>query len=468
MAVLLLLLSSALAKLTVIEPPDLKEKFSEREPGIIPSSLANFGNPPYGSHIIGRVYTYRSDQNITGCLPLPPLNFESNSGVTNNPILILDRGNCSFVVKVRNAQSIGASAVIIANNREGDPEHIMMIDDGTAGNIYIPSMLISKDNGIKLKSYVLIHPNNKVRVQMAFEMPNPDNRVEYEMWMSSEHDALREFLADYSKHAQKLIPDTLMSPHYVLWYSIERSKEGFINEHKDCISGGRYCAPDPDLDSGPRTGREIVIENLRQLCLHKYLTEKKNVGLWWDYIAEFKNCKGTDFNAKCSDKVLSKIGVKSSIIEKCIEESVIESGKGKDININDNKLLREERDAMIERGIFFYPALIINNVTFRGDLETVEVMTAICAGFKDQPKYCLNYFNVISEEEFEEDDGRVSPGTVILIIVFSLIVLLIVLFFYRKWLRRNMNQRMKSEISKAVNQYIALTDQSVNKSKGFS
>lgn len=463
MAVLLFLLSSALAKLTVIEPPDLKDQFLEREPGIIPSSLANFGNPPYGSHIIGRVYTYKKDQNVTGCVPLPPMNFESTPGVANNPILIIDRGNCSFVVKVRNAQSIGASAVIIANNREGDPEHIMMIDDSTAGNIYIPSMLISKDNGIKLKNYLLSHPNNKVRVQMTFEMPNPDNRVEYEMWMSSEHSVLREFLADFSKHAQNLIPNTLMSPHYVLWYSIERSKEGFINEHKDCISGGRYCAPDPDLDSGPRTGREIVIENLRQICLHKFLTGKGNVALWWDYIAEFKNCQGTEFNTKCSDKVLSKIGVKSSVIQKCIEESV----DGNDIKISDNKLLREERDAMIERGIFFYPAMIINNQTFRGDLETVEVMTAICAGFKEKPKYCLSYFNMIEEVETEEV-GRVSPGTVILIIIFSLIVLLVVLFFYRKWLRRNMNQRMKSEISKAVNQYIALTDQSVNKSKGFS
>jgi len=32
------------------------------------------------------------------------------------------------------------------------------------------------------------------------------------------------------------------------------------------VSGGRYCAPDPD-GAGVLSGRDIVMEDLRQLCI---------------------------------------------------------------------------------------------------------------------------------------------------------------------------------------------------------
>ncbi|OMJ93128.1 hypothetical protein SteCoe_3945 [Stentor coeruleus] len=457
MAIFLIFLSSVFGKLTIIEPQELKNQFTENVIGVIPSSLANFGNPPYGSHIIGQLYAYK-ENNITGCIQLPSINFEYSSGMINYPILILDRGNCSFVVKVRNAQTIGASAVIIIDNIIESPENVMMIDDGTAGNIYIPSVLISKSNGQLLKNYILSHQSIKTRVQMTFEMLNPDNQVEYEIWMSSENTELREFLSDFSQHGKKLMPNTQMTPHYVLWYSVERSKEGFLTEHKDCLSGGRYCAPDPDLDNGPRTGREIVLENLRQICLYNYLTDQKKLNLWWDYIKKFKGCTGDNFNTKCSDTILNIIGIKTKIIQECIDNSVL----GSDIKINDNFLLKQERKAMLDRGIFFYPSLIINNQTFRGDLESVEVMTALCAGFKNQPNYCIEYFDGISDDNISDDDKRVSPRILVLIIFFSLIAFVVILFLYRKWLRKYASETMKKEITKTISQYIALTENSID------
>ena len=39
--------------------------------------------------------------------------------------------------------------------------------------------------------------------------------------------------------------------------------------HPDCFSGGRYCAPDPDM-AGPRSGKDIVEEDLRQMCIFNY------------------------------------------------------------------------------------------------------------------------------------------------------------------------------------------------------
>jgi hypothetical protein len=45
---------------------------------------------------------------------------------------MLDRGVCHFVEKVRHAQMVGADAVVIVNNIEGNSLPVMA-DDGSAG-----------------------------------------------------------------------------------------------------------------------------------------------------------------------------------------------------------------------------------------------------------------------------------------------------------------------------------------------
>jgi len=51
--------------------------------------------------------------------------------------------------------------------------------------------------------------------------------------------------------------------HYVSWYCPSCRFDGWNVEVPDCISGGRYCAPDPDDDLGPLTGKDVVMEDLR-------------------------------------------------------------------------------------------------------------------------------------------------------------------------------------------------------------
>lgn len=60
-------------------------------------------------------------------------------------IAIIDRGACAFVEKVRNAQTAGAIAVVVANNRDGDTAIIMGGDN--FDDIVIPSMMISENEG---------------------------------------------------------------------------------------------------------------------------------------------------------------------------------------------------------------------------------------------------------------------------------------------------------------------------------
>ena len=75
---------------------------------------------------------------------LPP-----NNDVSGKVVLI-DRGDCSFIEKAMGAQLGGASGIIVANNIPGDGP-IAMGGDETGALIIIPSVMISFEDGLELK-----------------------------------------------------------------------------------------------------------------------------------------------------------------------------------------------------------------------------------------------------------------------------------------------------------------------------
>jgi len=66
------------------------------------------------------------------------------------PFFMANRGNCSFVQKVRNMENLGGAVGIVVDDHNENIEGILMSDDGTGGGIRIPSMLIGKNDGKKL------------------------------------------------------------------------------------------------------------------------------------------------------------------------------------------------------------------------------------------------------------------------------------------------------------------------------
>ncbi len=63
-------------------------------------------------------------------------------------IALVDRGNCTFVQKVKNAQNAGAVAVIVVNNVPGPPINM----GGSDPTITIPSAMVSLDDGNAIKA----------------------------------------------------------------------------------------------------------------------------------------------------------------------------------------------------------------------------------------------------------------------------------------------------------------------------
>lgn len=63
-------------------------------------------------------------------------------------IAVIDRGNCSFVLKVEQAEAAGAIAVIVINNVAGATFQM----GGTSNNINIPSVIITQADGNTIKA----------------------------------------------------------------------------------------------------------------------------------------------------------------------------------------------------------------------------------------------------------------------------------------------------------------------------
>jgi hypothetical protein len=80
------------------------------------------------------------DNPTDGCEPF--VGFPAGS------IALLDRGACNFTLKTQNAQAAGASAVVIVNDRPGNPTS----PGGSASGITIPTVMISQDDGTLIKN----------------------------------------------------------------------------------------------------------------------------------------------------------------------------------------------------------------------------------------------------------------------------------------------------------------------------
>ena len=82
-----------------------------------------------------------------GTTPITDACQELAANSLTGKIALIDRGTCGFVVKVKNAQTAGAVAAIVANN-QGDSIFTM---GGTDNTITIPSVFISMTDGTTIR-----------------------------------------------------------------------------------------------------------------------------------------------------------------------------------------------------------------------------------------------------------------------------------------------------------------------------
>lgn len=235
-------------------------------------------------------------------------------------IVLVERGNCTFVTKVRNAERAGASLVVVIDSRKENITHVVMGDDGTGTGIRIPSMLIGADSGKKLKEFAL-NSGKAATLQAEFVMKAPDNVVEMELWYSSNNVLALDFIKEFDRFMPRLTTYVDFKPHFVTWSCSSCAAD--VKEN-DCLGDGKYCAPNQKTSSMTGSyirGKDILIENLREHCLNEQASWYWDEKSWWDYMKHVhENCY--DFvTDDCSKLAHKAIGYDYDITMQCVEKS---------------------------------------------------------------------------------------------------------------------------------------------------
>lgn len=380
------------SSISILDPSDIRSKHD--------AAIGNFGVPDYGGSMAGTVVY--PDTGATGCSPFEgDKPFRSKSSRPN--ILLLDRGGCYFALKVWHGQQAGAAAVLVADSID---EPLLTMDspeqssdaDGYLEKIGVPSVLIGHSVGESLKGALKKAENVVVKIDWSESMPHPDQRVEYELWTNSNDecgircDEQMNFIKNFKGNAQILEKGgyTSFTPHYITWYC----PRAFLLSSQcrsQCINHGRYCAPDPEQDFGSGyQGKDVVFENLRQLCVHRVANDSNRSWVWWDYVTDFHircSMKEKKYSKDCAEEVMRSLNLPIEKIKSCMGDPEADV---------ENQVLKTEQDLQVGRGsrgdVTILPTLVINDVQYRGKLERIAVLKAICAGFKEttDPPICLN------------------------------------------------------------------------------
>ena len=74
----------------------------------------------------------------------------------------------------------------------------------------------------------------------------------------------------------------------------------------------------------------------------------------------------------------------SQEVDRCLQDSFELRGDME----SDNKLLADDMAWARQHNIDYHPTITINNFTYRGDIDFVDVREAICAAYQERPGGC--------------------------------------------------------------------------------
>lgn len=394
----------ALAQIRIVTPSSLAREFPQTH-GIVYGTTATFGAPNYGERVFGKLlYTEsRGQRHCTADdydLPDPPAStahsaqgqamYDSERTMDLVNIVLVRRGACTFVTKVRVAQEKNAHAVIIVDREDSsqtseDIQHIVMADDGFGDMVKIPSIMISNYDGQKLINAV---KREEVVLQLAWDIPRGEVVVA-DFWMSSASGESSEFLERFKDSAEVLRYHLQFVPRYHI-FSMPKG----VDSAGLCIDDNAFCAPDPD-GPGPITGADVVEEDVRQLCIWETtatsdprVTGGANYSQeFWEYVVKFfHQCplygkQEYGFTASCATRVMAQIpGISSAKVERCQMT-------------RSHAFLKEQ----VEQVAWSPLALRVNGWRYSGPLDPEMVLKAVCAGYVVRPPECdelLKGFNI--------------------------------------------------------------------------
>jgi hypothetical protein len=134
---------------TVLATPRLRVNSPAAIAGNYVVGTAAFGPPLSSAGITATLVQALDPSDGAGPLTTDACSPLTNAGAVSGKIALIDRGTCTFVTKVKNAQNAGAVGVVIADNVAGSPPPGL---GGTDATIMIPAVRITLADGNTIKA----------------------------------------------------------------------------------------------------------------------------------------------------------------------------------------------------------------------------------------------------------------------------------------------------------------------------
>ncbi|KAL3923352.1 MAG: hypothetical protein SGILL_001704 [Bacillariaceae sp.] len=383
--------ATLLASQVEVQSPD-------RLQGLLNHRGALFGKNPFGETLTRNVY-YTKRPLCNGQVPDTP-DYIKAEGY----LLLVDRGDCSFVEKIRNAQRDNATAVLIADNtclcsiegscdegEECEKVEPTMDDDGTGVDIHIPSLLLFKPDADRLRSELV--SGTMIEMSLSFPVPKAVNgRTEYTLWSTPDDLMSHQFLSTFYDAAIGFGDKAHFNPKMLVTDGQEKGCRQHEEDHIPCdgycTNYGRYCEPRSYYDSDvyDDKGTKMVVESLRRACIWDIYGRSDGIGReWWSYVeAWMLECSHSRYSSTCSESLYQVAGIDKEELESCI----ISTGNFREDTTND--LLEASLIDAALYDIHWAPRLIVNGALIEGSLTFGTAVEAICASLEDggKPEIC--------------------------------------------------------------------------------
>jgi len=263
-----------------------------------------------------------------------------------------------------------------------------------------------------------------------------------DLWMSSASQESQRFLHDFAPKRKALGYNVNFVPHYHVF-----GMEATLDSNELCTdASAHYCAEDPD-GSGPITGKMVLEEDVRQLCVHELDQDQARQASktaldsysskYWEYVQLLMGSCPLDgatpdrrFGRECSERLMDKVHVNATAVAKCASETT------------DTKLrIQRENAAWSPR------AVRINGWRYTGTIDADLVTRALCTGFVAQPSTCKHLVEPVrpfSVEPIAEDGIGFAWIVVVLLLIAALMVGALVL--YKRSLTQHIHTSLREEV----------------------
>jgi len=182
---------------------------------------------------------------------------------------------------------------------------------------------------------------------------------------------------------------------------------------------------------------------------------------WWNYVSSVdKDCLMNENMTICSQEAIEGLGIDYSKFTNQLQATYT---KNMETNKSNNTLLHAEKVAFASRGYINFPGVIINNMTYRGNIfPASQVVEAVCEGFIDMPPPCVELMatTVVYQKS--------SVKWVIAVCAVCLITLAFFLFFcYKRFLKQQISKELSFKANAAVSEYFAMQESGEKDTKGL-